>query len=55
MHSSAPSYATTVSRCFKPLVLTAALVLHLDVPFTLRAERSLALYGSFGAEARQEL
>ncbi|CAE7438999.1 selU, partial [Symbiodinium microadriaticum] len=29
----------------------AALVLHLDVPFALRAERSLALYGSFGAEA----
>ncbi|CAE7305205.1 KINB2 [Symbiodinium sp. CCMP2592] len=29
----------------------AALVLHLDVPFELRAERSLALYGSFGAEA----
>ena len=32
--------------------LAAALVLHLDVPFALRAERSLALYGSFGAEAR---
>ncbi|CAK9106234.1 unnamed protein product [Durusdinium trenchii] len=29
----------------------APLVLHLDVPFQLRAERSLQLYGAFGGEA----
>eukprot|EP00971_Amphidinium_carterae_P240060 4766330-Amphidinium_carterae.2 len=26
-------------------------VVHLDVPFELRAERSLAVYGPFGADA----
>ena len=37
------------------ILVSAALVLHLDVPFELRAQRSVELYGSFGAEASKGL
>ena len=42
--------------CFpSSFLVSAALVLHLDVPFELRAQRSVELYGSFGAEASKGL
>lgn len=53
-----PRIESTASLSFHPSVhpspRPAPLVLHLDVPFQLRAERSLQLYGAFGGEARND-